>query len=32
VQLDKNALLHELATFWINSRLNSLRSAIRGQA
>jgi len=32
VQLDKNALLHELATFFVNSKLNTLRSAIRGQA
>jgi flagellar basal-body rod protein FlgB len=32
VQLDKNALLHELATYFVNSKLNTLRSAIRGQA
>ena len=32
VQMDKNALLHELATFFVNSKLNSLRSAIRGQS
>ena len=32
VQIDKNALLHELATFVVNGKLNSLRSAIRGTA
>lgn len=32
VQIDKNALLHQLATEFINSKLNGLRSAIRGQA
>ncbi|MBM4015341.1 MAG: flagellar basal body rod protein FlgB [Planctomycetes bacterium] len=32
VQSDKNALLHQLATEFINSKLNGLRSAIRGQA
>lgn len=32
VQLDKNALLHDLATAYLNSKLNSLRSAIRGHA
>ena len=32
VQLDKNALLHELATMIVNGRLNTLRSAIRGTA
>ena len=29
-QLEKNALLHQLATFVVNQRLNQLRSAIRG--
>jgi flagellar basal-body rod protein FlgB len=32
VQVDKNALLHELAAFALNARLNTLRSAIRGQS
>lgn len=32
VQLDKNALLHQLATEFMNSKLNTLRAAIRGQA
>jgi flagellar basal-body rod protein FlgB len=32
VQMDKNALLHELATHFVNSKLNTLRSAIRGQS
>jgi len=32
VQIDKNALLHELATLVVNGKLNSLRSAIRGTA
>lgn len=32
VQVDKNALLHELAAFAMNARLNTLRSAIRGQS
>jgi flagellar basal-body rod protein FlgB len=32
VQIEKNALLHELATFMVNSKLNTLRNAIRGQA
>ena len=32
VQIDKNALLHELATFFLNGKLNTLRSAIRGSA
>ena len=32
VQIDKNALLHQLATQVVNSKLNTLRSAIRGQA
>lgn len=30
VQIDKNALLHELATYFVNAKLNELRSAIRG--
>ncbi len=32
VQIDKNALLHELATLVVNGRLNTLRAAIRGSA
>jgi flagellar basal-body rod protein FlgB len=32
VQIDKNSLLHELATFVVNGKLNTLRSAIRGSA
>ena len=32
VQLDKNALLQELAAFVVNSKLSQLRSAIRGSA
>ena len=31
VQIDKNSLLHELATFFVNAKLNALRAAIRGQ-
>ncbi|MBL8840757.1 MAG: flagellar basal body rod protein FlgB [Planctomycetes bacterium] len=32
VQIDKNSLLHDLATYFASSKLNSLRSAIRGSA
>jgi flagellar basal-body rod protein FlgB len=32
VQLDKNALLQELAAFVVNSKLSQLRAAIRGSA
>jgi flagellar basal-body rod protein FlgB len=32
VQIDKNALLHSLAAFVVNGRLQTLRSAIRGTA
>ncbi len=32
VQIDKNSMTHELATFFANSKLNSMRSAIRGHA
>jgi flagellar basal-body rod protein FlgB len=32
VQIDKNALLHELATLMVNGKLNTLRNAIRGTA
>jgi flagellar basal-body rod protein FlgB len=32
VQLDKNELLHELATFIVSSKVSGLRNAIRGTA
>ena len=32
IQIDKNALLHELATFVVSSKLSQLRNAIRGTA
>lgn len=32
VEIDKNALLHELATTFLNARLNQLRSAISGRS
>ena len=32
VQIDKNALLHELATLMVSTKVNQLRAAIRGVA
>ena len=32
IQIEKNALLHQLATLMVSGTLNQLRSAIRGEA